>query len=65
MNADKSDATVCTPSVMAHADAVREARDRVESPVPAHEGGTQGTTGAMQNFKQYAVVMALFVSCRP
>lgn len=66
MNADKSDATIGMSSDTANAAILPDARNEVQSPMPAHDDRClQGTTGAVQNFRQYAVIMALFVSCRP
>lgn len=67
IHSDKTDATVRVPSNLADAAIAQVSREETQSPpVPAHDGlSTQETTSGRQTFRQYAVVIALFVSYIP
>lgn len=64
IHSDKTDATVRVPSNLADAAIAQVSREETQSPpVPAHDGlSTQETTSGRQTFRQYAVVIALFLS---
>ncbi|ETS80253.1 hypothetical protein PFICI_07782 [Pestalotiopsis fici W106-1] len=64
VHSDKRDATSRTPSDPADAVVSRVTTNEIRSPhVPAHDGhSTEDTSNAMQSFRQYAVVFALFLS---